>query len=132
MSHDKAAVKAVLQRVRKAGRTALSAPESKKICDAYGIPVPKERLVKSAKDAAAAAKRIGFPVVLKIVSKDILHKTEAGGVLVGLDSAGEVEKGYRTILKNDTAYDKDADVARVQVQQENGRETSRGRQRKYV
>src|SRR3546814_11681313 len=100
MRHDKAAVKKVLEQVRKTGRTALSAPECKKICDAYDIPVPKERLVKSAKDAAAAAKRIGFPVVLKIVSKDILHKTEAGGVLVGLGSAGEGEKGYRTIRKN--------------------------------
>src|SRR3546814_8278633 len=121
MSHDKAAVKAVLQRVRKAGRTALSAPESKKICDAYGIPVPKERLVKSAKDAATAAKRIGFPVVLKIVSKDILHKTESGGVLVGLNSAGEVEKGYRTIVKHAKAYDKDAEIAGVTVQQQHGR-----------
>src|SRR3546814_11114554 len=82
--------------------------------------------------AAAAAKRIGFPVVLKIVSKDILHKTEAGGVLVGLGSAGEVEKGYRTILKNAKAYDKDADIEGVQVQQKIGRAAWRERVWKYV
>src|SRR3546814_12008710 len=99
MSHDKAAVKKVLEQVRKTGRTALSAPECKKICDAYDIPVPKERLVKSAKDAADAAKRIGFPVVLKIVSKDILHKTEAGGVLVGLGRSEERRVGKEGVSK---------------------------------
>ena len=60
---------------------------------------------------------MGFPVVLKIVSPDILHKTEAGGVLVGLKSAEEVSKGYETILANAKSYKADAKIDGVQVQQ---------------
>ena len=60
---------------------------------------------------------MGFPVVLKIVSPDILHKTEAGGVLVGVKSADEVSKGYETILANAKKYKADAKIDGVQVQQ---------------
>src|SRR5258706_8709930 len=60
---------------------------------------------------------MGFPVVLKIVSPDILHKTEAGGVLVGLKSADEVSRGYDTILANAKKYKADAKIVGVQVQQ---------------
>jgi acyl-CoA synthetase (NDP forming) len=117
MAHDQATVKRVLDKARADGRTALTAPESKQICDAYGIPTPKEALATSAVDAAKAAQQMGFPVVLKIVSKDILHKTEAGGVLVGLKSAADVEKGFDTIMKNARAYKADAAIVGVQVQQ---------------
>ena len=117
MTYDKATVRAVLDEVRQSGRTALNAPESKRVCDAYGIPVPQEGLATSAGEAASLAKKMGFPVVLKIVSKDILHKTDAGGVLVGLSSAEEVEQGYDTILKNARAYEPEADITGVQVQQ---------------
>src|SRR5215213_10586301 len=80
----KGAVREVLDRVKAEGRNSLTAPEGKLVCDAYGIPVPKEGVANSAQDAAKQASDMGFPVVLKIVSPDILHKTEAGGVLVGL------------------------------------------------
>jgi acyl-CoA synthetase (NDP forming) len=75
MKHDQAAVRLVLDQVKAAGRTALTAPEAKKVCDAYGIPLPKEALATSADQAASSAADIGFPVVMKIVSADILHKT---------------------------------------------------------
>ena len=117
MAHDKETVRAVLDEVKHSGRRSLSAPESKRVCDAYGIPVPREGLATSAQDAVRLAKEIGFPVVLKIVSKDILHKTEAGGVLVGVKSAEEVEHGYETIIKNARAYEPQADIDGVQVQQ---------------
>src|SRR5262252_1110974 len=117
MAYDKAAVRQVLDRVRADKRTALTAPEGKLVCDAYGIPVPQEGVAKSAADASALAQKIGGPVVLKIVSPDILHKTEAGGVLVGLKSADEVAKGYDTILANAKKYKADAKIDGVQVQQ---------------
>ena len=85
--HDQAAVREVLDAVRADGRSALSAPEAKRVCDAYGIDVPGEGLATSAEEAVALADDIGYPVVCKIVSPDILHKTEAKGVLVGLGSA---------------------------------------------
>src|SRR5258706_29864 len=99
------------------GSGALTAPEGKLVCDAYGIAVPQEGVANSAEGAAKLAKRMGFPVVLKIVSPDILHKTEAGGVLVGLKSDKEVAKGYATILANAKKYKKKAKIEGVQVQQ---------------
>ena len=116
-THDQAAVGEVLDAVRSDGRTALSAPEAKRVCDAYGIPVPGEGLATSADEAVALAEEIGLPVVLKIVSPDILHKTEAKGVLVGLDSSDAVAKGYETIVDNARAYKADAEITGVQVQQ---------------
>jgi acetyl coenzyme A synthetase (ADP forming)-like protein len=111
------AVRQILDKVKAEGRAALTAPEGKFVCDAYGIPVPKEGVANSAQDAAKQAAGMGFPVVLKIVSPDILHKTEAGGVLVGLKSADEVSKGYDTILANARKYKADAKIEGVQVQQ---------------
>src|SRR5262249_31836858 len=100
MNYDRAPVRVVLDQVRAEGRTALTAPEGKQVCEAYGIPVPKEGLATSAQEAVRLAQEIGYPVVLKIVSTDILHKTDAGGVLTGLASAGEGGEGYATILAN--------------------------------
>ena len=117
MSNNKAVVQKVLDTVRAEKRTSLTAPEGKKVCDAYGIPVPKEGLATSSKEAAKLAKKVGFPVVLKIVSPDILHKTEAGGVIVGLSKPVEVEKAYAKIIKSAKAYKKNAEIIGVQVQQ---------------
>src|ERR671932_802495 len=115
MQGDRAAVQAVLDRVQAEGRTVLTAPEGKQVCEAYGIPVPREGLATSAPEAVRLAQEIGYPVVLKIVSTDILHKTDAGGVLTGLASAAEVERGYSTILANARAYKADARILGVQV-----------------
>src|SRR5215218_7149517 len=114
---QKDAVRKVLDKAKAEGRTSLTAPEGKLVCDAYGIPVPKEGVANSAQDAAKLADGMGFPVVLKIVSPDILHKTEAGGVLVGLKSTDEVSKGYETILANAKKYKAAAKIDGVQIQQ---------------
>ncbi|HUO47004.1 MAG TPA: acetate--CoA ligase family protein [Acidimicrobiia bacterium] len=113
----KADVQAVLDRVRGEGRTALTAPEAKTVCDAYGIPLPREELVTSAEAAAAAAGEIGFPVVMKIVSPSILHKTEAGGVKIGIATPEEAREAYQEIVTNAAAYDSAAIVDGVQIQQ---------------
>ncbi len=113
----KATVREVLDGVKADGRDALSAPEAKRVADAYGIPVPGEGLATSAQEAVELAEGMGFPVVLKIVSPDILHKTEAKGVLVGINSADEAAKGFDTIVANAKAYKADASVTGVQVQQ---------------
>ena len=95
MAHDKAAVRNILDKVKAEGRTSLTAPEGKLVCDAYGIAVPKEGVATSAAEAAKIASAMGFPVVLKIVSPEILHKTEAGGVLVGVKERGRGREGLR-------------------------------------
>lgn len=117
MAHDKDAVRTILATVRQEGRDALTAPEGKLVCDAYGIAVPGEGVARSPTGAVELASKMGFPVVLKIVSPDILHKTEAGGVLVGLKSAADVEQGYLTIIENAKKYKADANIVGVQVQQ---------------
>jgi acetyl coenzyme A synthetase (ADP forming)-like protein len=117
MSRDKAKVRDILDAVKASGRTALTAPEGKLVCDAYGIAVPQEAVAKDAAAARELATKMGFPVVLKIVSPDILHKTEAGGVLVGLKSADEVSKGFDTVVANAKKHQANANILGVQVQQ---------------
>ncbi len=63
MSNDKATVRTILDEMRGGGRTALDPAESKRVCEAYGIPTPKEAVVASAAEAAQAAEKIGFPVM---------------------------------------------------------------------
>ncbi|WP_329061278.1 acetate--CoA ligase family protein [Amycolatopsis sp. NBC_01480] len=114
---DRAAVEKILAAAAAEGRSSLTAPEGRAVCEAYGIPTPQERLAATAAEAVAQAEEIGLPVVLKIVSPDILHKTEAGGVLVGLRSVEEVAEGFATILENAKVYNADAKIVGVQVQQ---------------
>jgi acyl-CoA synthetase (NDP forming) len=117
MAHDKTAVRNIIDKVKSQRRTSLTAPEGKLVCDAYGIRVPQEGVAQSAAEAAKLASEMGFPVVLKIVSPEILHKTEAGGVLVGVKTAADVEQGFATIMGNARKYDDKATLVGVQVQQ---------------
>ena len=86
---------------------------SKSILKAYGVKVPPYALAKTAKDAVKASKKIGFPLVMKIVSPQILHKTDAGGVKVGVANTKEVKKTFDTILKNVKKYNKKAEIKGV-------------------
>src|SRR5258708_32100902 len=94
MSHDKSAVRKILDQAKAAGREALTAPEARGVCEAYGITIPKEGVAPSADEAAKRAASIGFPVGRKIVSPQILHKTEAGGVAVGGKPAEQAKDRY--------------------------------------
>ena len=117
MATDKASVRKILDAVKADGRNSLTAPEGKLVCDAYGIAVPGEGLAKSAADAAKLASGMGYPVVMKIVSPDILHKTEAGGVIVGVKDDAAAKAAYDTILANAKKYKADAKIEGIQVQQ---------------
>ena len=117
MAHDKNKVRKLLDDARAAGRTSLTAPEAREVCEAYGIAVPKEGVARSAAEAARLASDIGFPVVMKIISPQILHKTEAGGVLVGVAAAEQASQAYATLLDNARKYDPKAEILGVQVQQ---------------
>ncbi|MBB5808620.1 acetyl coenzyme A synthetase (ADP forming)-like protein [Saccharothrix ecbatanensis] len=115
--YDRTAVERIIAAVTAEGRDSLTAPEGRLVCEAYGIATPAEGLARSRDEAVALAGEIGLPVVLKIVSPDILHKTEAGGVLVGLGTDDEVAAGFDKIVANAVAYNADADIVGVQVQQ---------------
>src|SRR3954464_8075269 len=98
MSNAKDAVRKILDQVKADKRTSLTAPEGKIVCDAYGIPVPKEGVARSAADAAKLATDMGFPGVMKIVSPDTLNKPEAGGVVGGVKTPADAEIAFETIL----------------------------------
>jgi acetyl coenzyme A synthetase (ADP forming)-like protein len=117
MTTDKSAVRRILDQARTAGRESLTAPEARAICEAYGINIPKEGVAETGEEAVKLATSIGFPVVMKIVSPQILHKTEAGGVLVGVKSADQVAQGFSTIVENARKYDPKAEILGVQIQQ---------------
>src|SRR5260370_35316141 len=105
MTYDKSAGRRILDQAKAAAREALTAPEARGVCEAYGITIPREGVAKSAEEAAMLAANIGFPVVMKIVSPQILHKTAAGGVLVRRKSADKRGEGHTTRCGNDPKYD---------------------------
>jgi acetate---CoA ligase (ADP-forming) len=97
-SSSKASARALLEKTLKtANGAALDEVASKKLLKAYGIPVSKEEIAQSAADAVKIAKKIGFPVVAKVVSADILHKSDIGGVVLNLNSPAEVKKAFNDI-----------------------------------
>jgi acyl-CoA synthetase (NDP forming) len=98
-SSSKASARAVLEKALKNanGAAALDEVASKKLLKAYGIPVSKEEIAQTAAEAVKIAKKIGFPVVAKVVSADILHKSDIGGVVLNLNSAAEVKKAFNDI-----------------------------------
>ncbi|WP_055611817.1 acetate--CoA ligase family protein [Streptomyces phaeochromogenes] len=110
-------VRTLLEAVRAEGRSALTAPEGKVIADAYAIAVPGEELATDVDEAVSYAARFGGPVVMKIVSPDILHKTDAGGVIVGVEGATDVRAAFHKIIENARAYDSQARIEGVQVQE---------------
>lgn len=107
----------IISQAKSEGRAALLEPEAKAICIEYGIPVTKSKIASSEGEAAAFAGEIGFPIVLKIVSPEIIHKSDAGGVLVNLKNAIEVTSGYRKILENAKNYKPNAKIVGVLVQE---------------
>jgi acetyl coenzyme A synthetase (ADP forming)-like protein len=117
VDYDRDAVREVLDKARAEGRDSLTAPEGRRVCEAYGIPTPGEGLAGTADEAVRLAGELGAPVAMKIVSPDILHKTEAGGVKIGVSGDDAVRSAYDEILSNAKAYNADATVDGIQVQQ---------------
>jgi acetyl coenzyme A synthetase (ADP forming)-like protein len=118
MSIDKRLVRAVLDEVRADNRTALNTAEANRICEACGITTPAEGLAGSASEAVSIANDIGYPVVLKVVSPDILHKTDAGGVATDLEDAAAVEAAYAAIITAANHHTPGANILGIQVQQQ--------------
>jgi acetyl coenzyme A synthetase (ADP forming)-like protein len=117
VTYDQDVVRDILDKARAEGRESLTAPEGRRVCEAYGIPTPGEGLATSADEAVQLAADLGGPVAMKIVSPDILHKTEAGGVKVGVSGDADVRAAYDEILANAKNYKADASIDGIQVQQ---------------
>ncbi len=95
---DPRRVREILDSVRKDRRVVLLSNEAADVVEAYGIYVPESRVAKTAEEAASYAEELGYPVVLRIVSPDILHKTDVGGVVLNLKTGDEVMNAYDGIL----------------------------------
>jgi acetyltransferase len=115
ISLDRKRIKAVLSAARAEGRAQLFGPEAKEILTAIGLDVPEFRIVTDIQGAVEAAEHIGYPVVMKVVSEDIIHKTDVGGVLLGLDDKKEVIEAYEAIKRNIGLYAPKADVRGVEI-----------------
>ncbi|MGQ0686812.1 acetate--CoA ligase family protein [Bradyrhizobium sp.] len=101
VSSSKTSARAMLEKMLKSanGAAALDEVGSKKLLKAYGIPISQEAIAQTSAEAVKIAKKIGFPVVAKVVSPDILHKSDVGGVVLDLNSAAEVRKAFDDIVK---------------------------------
>ena len=107
----------IISRALSEGRTVLLEPEAKELCSQYEIPVPRSRLAKSLDEAIKAAQEIGFPVVVKIVSEDILHKSDAGCVVVGVSDVKELEVAYEKVVSNALRFNPRASIRGVLVEE---------------
>ncbi|MHA2377680.1 MAG: acetate--CoA ligase family protein [Candidatus Thorarchaeota archaeon] len=104
------AAKRIFKTARDEGRTFVLEHEAKDIMKAYGIPIPPYETAATADEAVKKSEKIGFPVVLKILSKDILHKSDAGGVKINLKDADEVQQAFTEIMDNAKAYGKEKGI----------------------
>ena len=96
-SVDRARASEIVEKARAARQRNLDSFDAMQIVAAYGIPVPRGSVARGVEDAVRAAQEIGYPVVLKVVSPDILHKSDVGGVRVGLRTAEDVRRAYEEI-----------------------------------
>ncbi|MCD6135287.1 acetate--CoA ligase family protein, partial [Candidatus Bipolaricaulota bacterium] len=112
---DVAAVEGILDRARQEERGFLLANEAQEMAQVLGLSMPVSIMAKSIDDAVRAAEEIGYPVVMKIVSKDIIHKSDAGGVALNLENRDEVIDAYQAIMRSCRAYKADALIEGVEV-----------------
>lgn len=110
-------VSKIISQAKEEERKTLLETEAKTICAEYGIPVPRFELAKNEEEVAQYAKKLGFPVVLKIVSPEIIHKSDAGGVMINLRSFAEAQNAYKKIIENAKKYNTAARIVGVSVQE---------------
>jgi len=112
---NKAAAKKIIDKVKKDGRPNLLEEEGQEVLRAYGFPLPKSTLAKTENDAVKIAKKIGYPVVMKIASPQIIHKSDAGGVKVNLTNDNEVKSAFEEIVSNAKKYNQKAEIKGVLI-----------------
>lgn len=110
-------VSEIFNNAKREGRKFLLEPEAKTICKMYNIPVTDFKVAKNEDEVVKFSREIGFPVVLKIVSPDVIHKSDVGGVIIDLKSEEAVRKAYRQIIENVKKYKPEAKITGILVQE---------------
>ncbi|MEK6766796.1 MAG: acetate--CoA ligase family protein [Planctomycetota bacterium] len=108
----------VIENVQASGRKILFPDEAMDVIKSSGISTPAYTLVKTVHEASVETKSMGFPVVLKIVSPDVLHKSDVGGVVIGVENEKEVERNYAEIMNNLFKKVPDADIMGILVEKQ--------------
>ncbi|HEY4822359.1 MAG TPA: acetate--CoA ligase family protein [Candidatus Bathyarchaeia archaeon] len=123
--------KQIIARAKQAGETNLSQHDAMKVLEAYGLPIAKTEFAKTREEAVKSAKRIGFPVAMKIVSPEVVHKFDVGGVKLDLTSERDVLESFNEIMRNVKSQLPKAGLEGVVVQEHvrGGRETIVGMRR---
>jgi acetyl coenzyme A synthetase (ADP forming)-like protein len=114
---DRDKVRQVFANVRAEGRVTMGDSEAREVLEAYGVPLPKTGLAATADEAVALAESIGYPVVMKIASPDILHKSDIGGIKLNITSAGEVRDAFDLLVYRGQRHMPDATIWGCQIQQ---------------
>jgi len=114
---DEAGVRALFDRIKSEGRLSIGDAEARQVMEAYGIPVPQSRLANTAEEAVHIAEEIGFPVVLKIASPDILHKTDIGGIKLDVRTPADVRDAFDLLTFRAQRYMPEAEIWGCQVQE---------------
>lgn len=112
---NKAKAKKIFDKVKKEKRPNLLEEEGQEVLKAYGLPLPTSALAKDESEAVKIANKIGYPVVMKIASPQIIHKSDAGGVKVNLTNDKEIKDAFKKIVKNAKKYNKDAEIKGVLI-----------------
>ncbi|MEM2168607.1 MAG: acetate--CoA ligase family protein [Candidatus Bathyarchaeia archaeon] len=107
----------IIEKALNEGRFILLETEAKDLCASYGLPVPKYRVALTPEEAVKAAKEIGFPVAMKILSKDIIHKSDAGCVMLGISDDEGVKKAFKLIMENAVKFNPNAKIGGVLVEE---------------
>jgi len=110
-------VSKIFEEARREGRNYLLEPEAKTICMEYGIPVTRFAVAKTLEEGVKFAEEVGYPTVLKVVSPDVIHKFDVGGVVLNLKSPEDVRDAYKKILENVKKHKPDAKIKGILVQE---------------
>ncbi len=107
----------IFEKVRAEGRSFLLEQEAKNVCKEYGIPITELRIATSAEEAVNYSNEIGYPVVLKIISPDVLHKVDVGGVVLDINNKEETREAFNQIIKTVKAHKPNARINGILVQE---------------
>jgi acetate---CoA ligase (ADP-forming) len=114
---DPTAACAIIAKARSENRTSLTEVEAKQVFASYGLPVTKTVLARNEDEAIEMAHQVGYPIVMKIVSPEILHKSDAGGVKVNIKDDTSAREAFRTIINNAKDYKPDANIHGIAIQE---------------
>jgi acyl-CoA synthetase (NDP forming) len=107
----------IFEKARSEGRNFLLEHEAKTVCKEYGIPITELKIAHTAEETVKYSEQIGYPIVLKIVSPDVLHKFDVGGVILNINSQEEARNAYNQIIQNVKKHKPDAKISGILVQE---------------